>query len=212
MIQLLIQSSLETLFMVAMATFFGVALGIPLGVFLFATASNSLCPSTWLNRSVGFIVNAIRSTPYIIFVVALIPLTRLLVGTSIGTVAATVPLSLAAVMLYCRSVEDALRNVPKGLIEAAHSLGATRLQIIYKILIPEALPSLVSNLTFIVITLVGFSAMAGAVGGGGLGDLGIRYGYQRYDLPTIIAVVILLILLVQIIQTFGDFITKKLKK
>lgn len=183
-----------------------------MGVFLFSTGKEGLYRNKLLNLLVGFIVNSIRSTPYIILIVAFIPLTRLIVGTSIGTLAAAVPLSIAAIMLYCRIVEDALRHVPKGLIEAALSMGASKRQIITKILIPEALPKMIAGLTLVIISLVGFSAMAGAAGGGGLGDLGIRYGYQRYNLPIIITVVSILIVMVHTIQIVGDQWAKKLRK
>lgn len=209
---LLIQSTWETLLMVVISTLAGIAIGLPLGVFLFVTDKMGLFQHFLLNRTIGFIVNAVRSIPYIILVVAIVPLTRLIAGSSIGTAAATVPLSIAAIMLYCRIVEDALRQTPKGLIEAALSMGATRMQVITKVLIPESLPNMISGLTFVVISLVGFSAMAGAVGGGGLGALGIQYGYQRYNVVVIAEVVIILIVMVQIIQSTGTYFAKKLKK
>lgn len=212
MTDLLIQATWETFLMVAISTLAAILIGLPLGIFLFTTDKTGLYHSKWLNRIVGFIVNAIRSIPYIILVVAIIPLTRLIVGSSIGTLAASVPLSIAAIMLYCRMVEESISQIPRGLIEAAQSMGASKRQIISKILIPEALPQLISNLTLVIISLIGFSAMAGAVGGGGLGDVGIRYGYQRYNLMVITQVVIILILLVQVIQSLGNWITKKLRK
>lgn len=212
MIDLLKQATGETLLMVGISTMAGILVGLPLGVLLFTTDRHGLFHNVWINTISGFLVNAIRSIPYIILVVSIIPLTRLLTGTSIGTAAASVPLSIAAIMLYCRMVEDALRQLPTGLIEAAQSMGATRLQIITKVLIPESLPQLISGLTLVIISLIGFSAMAGAVGGGGLGDVGIRYGYQRYNLVVIGEVVVILIVMVQIIQIIGDFLVKKLRK
>lgn len=212
MISLLSQATGETILMVVISTLAGILLGLPLGVLLFTTDKHGLFQNRWVNTISGFLVNAIRSIPYIILVVSIIPLTRLITGTSIGTAAASVPLSIAAIMLYCRMVEDALRQLPKGLIEAAHSMGATRWQIITKVLIPESLPQLVSGLTLVVISLIGFSAMAGAVGGGGLGDVGIRYGYQRYNLVVIGEIVLILIVMVQIIQIIGDSLVKKLRK
>lgn len=212
MMDLIIQASYETLLMVGISTLVGICLGLPLGVVLCTTARGGLFQSLWLNRISGLIVNVVRSIPYIILVVFIIPLTRLITGTSIGTVAAAVPLSIAAVMLYCRMVEDALRHLPKGLIEAGQSMGASRWQIIVKFLIPEALPQLVSGLTLVIISLIGFSAMAGAVGGGGLGDVGIRYGYQRYNLVIMMEVVIILIVMVQVVQMVGDFLVKRLRK
>ncbi len=212
MIDLLKQATGETVLMVGISTLAGVLLGLPLGILLFTTDKHGLFHNAWINMISGFLVNAIRSIPYIILVVSIIPLTRLLTGTSIGTAAASVPLSIASIMLYCRMVEDALRQLPVGLIEAAQSMGATRLQIITKVLIPEALPQLISGLTLVIISLIGFSAMAGAVGGGGLGDVGIRYGYQRYNLTVIGEVVVILIVMVQIIQIIGNFLVKKLRK
>lgn len=212
MVELLIQSTLETILMVMVSTFFGVLFGISLAVLLFATDRFGLFENIFVNRFVGFLVNAIRSIPYIILVIAIIPITRVIVGTSIGTLAASVSLSIAAVMLYCRIAEDSLRQISRGVIEAAQSMGATRAQIIWKVVIPEALPSLISGLTLIIISLIGFSAMAGAVGGGGLGDLGIRYGYQRYDFTAMIEVIIILIIMVQSVQMLGDAIVKRLKK
>lgn len=212
MINLLYQATGETLLMVGISTLAAILLGLPLGVLLFTTAKNGLFQNIWLNAISSFLVNAIRSIPYIILVVSIIPLTRLITGSSIGTAAASVPLSITAIMLYCRMTEDALRQLPNGLIEAAQSMGATKFQIITKVLIPETLPQLISSLTLVIISLIGFSAMAGAVGGGGLGDVGIRYGYQRYNLLVITQVVIILILMVQIVQFLGDSLVKKLKK
>lgn len=212
MIDLLKQATVETLLMVMVSTLAGIMLGLPLGILLFTTDKNGLFQNVWVNTISGFLVNAIRSIPYIILVVSIIPLTRLITGTSIGTAAASVPLSIAAIMLYCRMVEDALRQVPGGLIEAAQSMGATRWQIIKKVLIPESLPQLISGLTLVIISLIGFSAMAGAVGGGGLGDVGIRYGYQRYNLMVIGEVVLILIIMVQLVQFIGDLLVKRLRK
>lgn len=212
MINLLTQATGETLLMVIISTFAGILFGLPLGVLLFTTDKHGLFQNKWVNMVSSFLVNAIRSIPYIILVVSIIPLTRLITGTSIGTAAASVPLSIAAIMLYCRMVEDGLRQLPRGLIEAGLSVGATKWQIITKVLIPECLPQLVSGLTLVIISLVGFSAMAGAVGGGGLGDVGIRYGYQRYNLIVIVEVVIILIVMVQLIQITGDYLVKRLRK
>lgn len=154
-------------------------------------------------------MNAVRSTPFIILLVAIIPLTRLIAGTSIGTAAAIVPLTIAAAPLIARLVETSLREVDKGLIEAAQSMGATDLQIIVKVLIPEALPGIIAGLTIALVALVGASAMAGAIGGGGLGDMGIRYGYQRFMPEVMLAVVVILIAFVQSIQSFGDWLVRR---
>ena len=212
MTEILLESTLETLIMLGISTLAGIALGLPLGVLLHMTDRGGLSSNRALHLGVGFIINGIRSIPYIILVIALIPMTRLLVGSSIGTMAASVPLSIAAIMLIVRIVEDTLRTVPYGLVEAALSMGATRMQIVWKILIPEALPGIISGTTLVIISLIGFSAMAGAVGGGGLGDLAIRYGYQRYNTMVIIEVVLILVVMVQLVQVFGDRLSKRLRK
>ena len=158
----------------------------------------------------GTVINALRSVPFIILLVAIIPFTRLIVGSSIGTAAAIVPLTLSGAPFIARIVETSLREVDKGLVEAAQSMGATNMQIITKVLLPEAMPGIVAGLTISIISLIGYSAMAGAVGGGGLGDLGIRYGYQRFMPEVMWTVVIVLIILVQGIQSFGDWIVRRI--
>lgn len=212
MIELLIESSWQTALMVVISTTVGTIIGLPLAVLLFITRRKGLMQNVTLNTLLGFKVNVIRSIPYIILMVALMPITRFLAGTTIGTLAASVSLSIASIMLIARVGEESLSTVDHGLIEAAQSMGATRLQIIYKVLIPEALPSLISGLTLVIISLIGFSAMAGAVGGGGLGDLAIRYGYQRYNMTVIIQVVVILVAFVQGVQIIGDIFAKKLRK
>ena len=202
-INLLWESFLETILMVGVSGGLGAAIGIPLGVFLFVTSPKGIMPKPYVNRIIGTIVNAVRSTPFIILLVAIIPFTRLIVGSSIGTVAAIVPLTIAAAPLIARLVETSLREVDKGLIEAAQSMGATNTQIICKVLLPEAMPGILAGLTIAFVALVGSSAMAGAVGGGGLGDMGIRYGYQRFMPEVMAAVVIILIVFVQSLQSFG---------
>lgn len=203
-------SLLETLWMVGVSGAIGTAFGLPLGVLLVITDQYGLLQNRPLNRVLGILANAVRSTPFIILLVAVIPLTRWIVGTSIGTGAAIVPLSIAAIPFVARLVESALREVDRGLIEALQSMGATPWQIIRTVLIPEALPGIVAGLTITLVSLIGHSAMAGAVGGGGLGDLGIRYGYQRF-LPEVMAlVVVVLIVLVQLIQSLGDRISQRL--
>jgi D-methionine transport system permease protein len=162
------------------------------------------------NKAVGGVVNAARSTPFIILLVAIIPFTRFIVGTSIGTWAAVVPLTLAAAPFIARLVETALREVDNGLVEAAQSMGASTWQIVCKVLLPEALPGIVAGLTISFVSLTGYSAMAGAVGGGGLGDLGIRYGYQRFLPDVMLAVVVILIVFVQLIQSLGDWAVRRL--
>lgn len=209
LIYMLWESFLETLLMVGVAGTLGAAVGIPLGILLYSTASGGIRPVGLFNRPLGWFVNAVRSTPFIILLVAIIPLTRLIAGTSIGTAAAIVPLTIAAAPLIARLVETSLREVDKGLIEAAQSMGATDLQIIVKVLIPEALPGIIAGLTIALVALVGASAMAGAIGGGGLGDMGIRYGYQRFMPEVMLAVVVILIAFVQSIQSFGDWLVRR---
>lgn len=203
-------SFIETLVMVAISGGIGAVLGIPLGIILFITDKKSFLPMPALNAILGAIVNALRSVPFIILLVAIIPLTRILVGTSIGTAAAIVPLTLSVAPFIARIVEQSLREVDKGLVEAAQSMGATNSQIVTKVLLPEALPGIISGLTISIISLVGYSAMAGAVGGGGLGDLGIRYGYQRFMPEVMWTVVLILIILVQAIQSIGDYLVRRL--
>lgn len=202
----------ETVYMVAVSMVIASAIGIPLGVLLLATGKNQVLELGIANKTLSAIVNCVRSIPFIILMVAIIPFTRLIVGSSIGTTAAIVPLIIASIPLIARLVETSLREVPYGLIEAALSMGATPYQIIRRVLLPEAMPSIVSQLTTVVIVLIGESAMAGAVGGGGLGDLAIRYGYQRFNPEVMLATVIVLIALVQIIQFLGNLLAKKLNK
>ena len=202
----------ETIYMVIVSMVIASIIGVPLGVLLHTTDKGQILESLPLNQTVGSIVNAVRSIPFIILMVAIIPLTRLLVGSAIGTTAAIVPLVVASIPFIGRQVETSLKEVPAGLIEAAQSMGATPTQIITKVLLPEAMPSIISQLTTVIIALVGESAMAGAIGGGGLGDLAIRYGYQRFRPEVMIATVVVLIVLVQLVQFLGNTISKKLNK
>ena len=201
---------IETIVMVAVSGFVGALAGIPLGIVLFVTDKKSFLPMPVLNITLGTVINAMRSVPFIILLVAIIPFTRMVVGSSIGTAAAIVPLTLSVAPFIARMVETSLREVDKGLIEAAQSMGATHLQVVTKVLLPEAMPGIVAGLTISVISLIGYSAMAGAVGGGGLGDLGIRYGYQRFNPEVMWTVVLVLIVLVQGLQSLGDRIVRKL--
>lgn len=202
-------SLLETITMVGISGLLGAAIGIPVGILLYTTTPTGIHPMPVANRLIGWVVNAIRSTPFIILLVAIIPFTRIVAGTSIGTTAAIVPLTIAAPFI-ARLVETSLREVDKGLIEAAQSMGATNLQIVTKVLIPEALPGIIAGLTIALVALVGSSAMAGAIGGGGLGDMGIRYGYQRFMPDVMLAVVVILIVFVQSLQSFGDWLVKRM--
>jgi len=210
LIALLFDGLLETLVMVGVSGGIGALFGIPLGVILILTDRGGILQNLAVNRVLGLIINAARSTPFIILMVAIIPFTRLVAGTSIGTAAAIVPLTIAAIPFIARLVETALREVPSGLIEAADAMGATPLQIVIKVLLPEALPGIVAGLTITFVSLIGYSAMAGAVGGGGLGDIGIRYGYQRFLPEVMLAVVLVLIVFVQGVQSAGDRLVRKL--
>ncbi|MDD0809434.1 ABC transporter permease [Curvibacter sp. RS43] len=210
LLALMLDSFWETVLMVGIAGLLGTVIGLPLGVYLRLTDRGGVLENRWANRLVGTLVNAVRSTPFIILLVAVIPLTRLLTGSSIGTAAAVVPLTLAAGPFAARLIEASLREVDEGLVEAAHSMGATTWQIVLKVLLPEALPGIVAGVTITLVSLTGYSAMAGAIGGGGLGDLGIRYGYQRF-LPEVMAVVVVvLILFVQALQSAGDWLVRRL--
>ena len=212
LLMLIGKATLDTLRMVAIAGFIGALIGLPIGIFLATSGRGELFPAPNVNRAVGLIVNATRSTPFIILVVAIIPFTRLVTGTSIGTKAAIVPLTIATIPFFARLVEAAIRDVDRGLIEAARAMGATPMQIVFKVLLAEARPALTLALTMTIVSLIGYSAMVGAVGGGGLGDLGIRYGYQRFRPDVMLIVVIVLIVLVQIVQSAGDRLARGFDK
>ncbi len=207
---LLLNATLETTYMVIAASLFATLVGLPLGTLLYITRKGNILEQPMLNLVLSAIVNMTRSIPFIILMIAVIPFTRKLIGSSIGTNAAIVPLSLAAMPFLARVVENALLEVNKGLIEAATAMGATVKQIILKILIPEALPGIINGLTLTIISLIGYSAMAGAVGGGGLGDLAIRYGYQRFDVTVMLTTIAIMIVFVQAIQYVGDKMAKQL--
>ncbi|MGY6272168.1 methionine ABC transporter permease [Achromobacter denitrificans] len=204
LIDLLITSLLDTLLMVGVASAIAVVVGIPLGVVLTVTARGSMLENQSVNHALGAVINATRSVPFVILMVAIIPFTRFVAQTSIGTTAAIVPLSVAAIPFMARIAENAMREVDPGLITAARAMGASPMQIILKVLLPESLPGLVAATVVTVVSLIGYSAMAGAIGGGGLGDLAIRYGYQRFQSDVMAAVVIVLIVLVQVVQSLGD--------
>ncbi|MCS4293169.1 MAG: methionine ABC transporter permease [Comamonas sp.] len=210
MLQLFATSLWETLIMVGISGVAGALLGIPLGVFLRLTDQGGILQNGAANKIVGWLVNAVRSTPFIILLVAIIPFTRFITGSSIGTAAAIVPLTLAAAPFIARLVETSLREVDHGLVEAAQAMGASSWQIVWKVLLPEALPGIVAGLTISFVSLTGYSAMAGAIGGGGLGDLGIRYGYQRFLPDIMLAVVVILIIFVQLVQSLGDWAVRRL--
>ena len=211
-INLLLQGFLETVQMTVISTVVAVLLGVPLGVILVITSRGHIMQNETINKVLGAIVNATRSIPFIILMVAIIPFTRLVAGTSIGTTAACVPLTLAVMPFLARLVETAIKEVNGGVIEAAQSMGATPLQIIWKVLLPEALPTLIDNITVLIVNLISYSAMAGAIGGGGLGDIAIRYGYQRFQGDVMLATIVILIVLVQVIQSLGDYLSRKVNK
>ena len=209
---LLFESLGETLYMVAVSMICASILGIPLGILLVVTEKGEILACPAINKPLAFIINMIRSIPFIILMVAIIPFTRFLVHTSIGTTAAIVPLTIAAIPYIARMVETSIREIPSGLIEAAESMGATPMQIIRKVLLPEALPSILESLTVVIVSLVGASAMAGTIGGGGPGDLAIRYGYQRFQADVMIATNIVLVIVVQLIQFIGNYLSRKADK
>ena len=204
-------ATLQTLAMVFSSTLFSLILGFPLGILLCVTDPVSgIMPKPVLNQVLSRIVNILRSFPFIILMILLFPLSRIIVGTSIGTTATIVPLSIAAAPFVARIIETSLKEVDPGVIQAAKAMGSTNMQIIVKVLVPEALPSLVSGITLTIINLIGYSAMAGAIGGGGLGDLAIRYGYQRFRTDIMIAAVVVILILVEVIQFIGTKISSKL--
>ncbi len=207
--KLLLSATWETIYMAAVAGVVGFAVGIPLGVILHITKKGGLLENTKLNGILGAVVNVGRSVPFLVLMVAIIPVTKMLVGTFIGTTAAIVPLTIGAIPFVARLIEGALLEVPTGLVEAAQSMGATPTQIITKVLLPEAMPTIVNSVTITLVTLVSYSAMAGTVGGGGLGDVAIRYGFHRYDITIMAVTVVMLIVLVQIIQSIGDAVVRR---
>jgi D-methionine transport system permease protein len=212
LIPIIWSSLLDTLYMVAISGLIGTLFGAPLGIYLATSARGELFAAPLTNKVLGFVVNATRSTPFIILVVAIIPFTRAIVGTSIGTSAAIVPLTIAATPFIARIVEAAIREVDQGLVEATLAMGATPLQIVVKVLVPEAMPGIALGLTLTAVSLIANSAMVGAVGGGGLGDLGIRYGYQRFMPEVMALVVVVLIVLVQGVQSLGEAVARRVNK
>lgn len=210
MATLLGNATLETLYMVAASSAISIIFGVPLGVLLLVTSKGYFYEHVNFYRILGAIVNALRSIPFIILMVAITPITKFIVGTSIGTTAVIVPLVVATIPFTGRLVETSLRTVPSGLIEAATSMGASPWQIVRRVLIPEAMPELIQNFTITVIVIIGCSAMAGAIGGGGLGDVAIRYGYMRFRLDMMIGTVVILVVMVQLVQLIGDYLSRKL--
>lgn len=208
---MLIKSLLETIYMIIVPTILATIIGFILAIILVVTKEDGLKPNKNINSLLGFIVNTLRSFPFIILIIALIPMTRFIVGTSIGETAAIVPITIGSAPFIARVIEGSLNEVDKGLIEAAKSFGATKKQIVFKVMIKEAMPSIVSGITLSVISILGYTAMAGAIGAGGLGNIALTYGHQRFDTAVMVYTVITLIIIVQIIQGLGNLAYKKLK-
>lgn len=206
----ILEATIETIEMVLISGFISLLAGLPLGILLYGTRQGHLIENLPLNYLLGILVNALRSIPFIILMLALIPVTKFIVGTSIGFYASLVPLSIAAIPFFARLVESSLNEVPKGLLEAAQAMGGTRMQITRKVLISEAMPGIVSGLTLTLVNLVGYSAMAGAIGAGGLGKLAYHYGVNRFDTFVMISTVVIMILIVQGIQSLGDYAVHKI--
>ena len=212
LIDLLISGTIDTLIMVGVSALVAFLIGLPLAVVLVSTSEHGIYPSKSINQSIGWVVNITRSIPFLILMVALIPITRFLVGTSYGVWAAVVPLTLAATPFFARIAEVSLREVDHGLIEAAQAIGCNRKQIIWHVLLPEALPGIVAGFTVTIVTMINSSAIAGAIGAGGLGDIAYRYGYQRFDMQIMLAVILVLVVLVMLIQATGDILSAQLDK
>ncbi|SNS82319.1 D-methionine transport system permease protein [Anaerovirgula multivorans] len=212
LLNLLLPSIYETLYMVSLSTLLAVFIGTPIGIILVVTKKDHIMDNQIIHHCFSYIVNIGRSFPFIILMISIIPFTRMIVGTSIGTTAAIVPLTVGTIPFFSRVIENALLEVDKGVIEASQAMGATNLEIIYKVLIPESMPAIILGLTITIVSVISYSAMAGAVGGGGLGDLAIRYGYHRFDKSIMIWTVFLLIIMVQFVQVSGNYIAKKIDR
>ncbi|WP_286832877.1 MULTISPECIES: methionine ABC transporter permease [Acinetobacter] len=212
LIDLLLTGITDTLIMVGVSAIVAFLIGLPIAVVLVSTSEHGIYPSKPINQALGWIVNITRSVPFLILMVALIPITRWIVGTSYGVWAAVVPLTLAATPFFARIAEVSLREVDQGLIEAAQAIGCNRKQIIWHVLLPEALPGIVAGFTVTLVTMINSSAIAGAIGAGGLGDIAYRYGYQRFDMQIMLAVIVVLVILVMLIQTAGDTLSNQLDK
>ena len=209
--QILLPALKDTLYMVVTSTILASIIGFVLAIILFVTDKDGLRPNKYIYKILDIVINILRSFPFIILIVAIIPFTRFIVGTSIGETAAIVPLTIASAPFIARIIESALKEVDKGLIEAAKSFGASNMQIIFKVVVKEAMPSIISGITLSIISIIGYSAMAGAVGANGLGKVAITYGYTRFDNKVMFYTVVVLIIVVQLIQTVGNVLYKKLK-
>ena len=212
LIELLLTGTVDTLIMVGVSALLAFLIGLPMAVILVNTSEHGIYPSKPINQALGWVVNITRSVPFLILMVALIPLTRFIVGTSYGVWAAVVPLTLAATPFFARIAEVSLREVDQGLIEAAQAIGCNRKQIIWHVLLPEALPGIVAGFTVTIVTMINSSAIAGAIGAGGLGDIAYRYGYQRFDMQIMLAVIVVLVVLVMLVQATGDALAQQLDK
>ena len=210
LLRLILPATGQTLYMVSASTLLAYLIGLPLGIILVVTSPGHILPNPWVERTLGTVINIVRSAPFIILLVALIPFTRAIVGTSVGTTAAIVPLVISAAPFVARVVESSLKEVPYGVIEAALSMGASPRQIIQKVLLPEAKASLILGAAITTISVIGYTAMAGTVGAGGLGDLAIQYGYNRFRTDVMIVTVVILVVIVQIIQSLGTTLARKL--
>lgn len=205
-------STLETLYMVFFSTLFSLIIGFPIGILLTVTKKGNILEKPKLNKILDFVINTLRSFPFIILMILLFPLSRIIVGTTIGSTAAIVPLSISAAPFVARMIEGALNEVDKGLIEASSSMGADNWTIIFKVMIPETMPHIIHGITVTVVSLIGFSAMAGTIGAGGLGDLAIRFGYQRFKTDIMIYAVLVIIVVVQLLQSLGNYLVYRAKK
>lgn len=206
------QATLDTLFMLGFAVFFSTIIGIPVGLILFLTSKGRLLQNAWVYGVLSFIINILRSVPFIILLIVMIPATTMLVGTSLGAKGTIPPLVIGAFPFFARLVENALKEIDNGIFHMAESCGASTWQIIWHILLPEITPSLIASITVTAIALVSYTAMAGTVGGGGLGDLAIRYGYQRFQTDVMLITVVLMVIMVQVIQVFGDLLIRIIRK
>ena len=209
---MILTSTLETLYMVFFSTIFSLLIGFPIGILLVITKEGGILERPKLNKILEVLINTLRSFPFIILMILVFPLSRIIVGTTIGSTAAIVPLSISAAPFVARMIEGALNEVDRGLIEASSSMGASNSTIILKVMIPETMPHIIHGITVTVISLIGFSAMAGTIGAGGLGDLAIRFGYQRFKTDIMIYSVIVIILLVQVLQSFGNYLVYRAKR
>ncbi len=212
LIDLLLTGTTDTLIMIGVSAILAFLIGLPIALILVSTADFGIYPSKKINQSLGWVINITRSVPFLILMVALIPFTRWIVGTSYGVLAAIVPLTIAAIPFFARIAEVSLREVDQGLIEAAQAMGCNRKQILWHVLLPEALPGIIAGFTVTIVTMISSSAIAGAIGAGGLGDIAYRYGYQRFDMQVMLAVILVLIVLVMLVQMTGDNIAKQLDK